>query len=226
MAAGEFEPGSFFDALPPEGRAPLLARGDRRRLRRGSTLFVEGDASDRVFLLLRGRAKIFTTDQSGREAVLAIRGPGDLLGELSAVDGGARSASAAALEPVELLSIPGAAFRSALADEPGLAHVLLTVVVARLRDSDRKRAEFGGADATRRVARRILELATRYGEAQADGTVAVTLPLSQEDLAAWTGSSREAVSRAVGDLRRAGLVETGRRTVSVLDAAGLRRRSI
>lgn len=226
MAAGEFEPGSFFDALPPEGRAPLLARGDRRRLRRGSTLFVEGDESDRVFLLLRGRAKIFTTDQGGREAVLAIRGPGDLLGELSAVDGGARSASAAALEPVELLSIPGAAFRSALAEVPGLAHVLLTVVVARLRDSDRKRAEFGGADATRRVARRILELATRYGEAQADGTVAVTLPLSQEDLAAWTGSSREAVSRAVGDLRRAGLVETGRRTVSVLDAAGLRRRSI
>ena len=227
MSAGDdYEPGSLLATLDPEAASTLRGLGTRRHLRKGATLFVEGDASDRVFVLLRGRGKIFTTDREGREAVLAIRGAGDLLGELSAIDGLPRSASAGALEALDVLAIGGDAFRHALDTVPSLARHVLTGLVARLRDADRKRAEFGGADATRRVARRILELSARYGEEQADGTITVALPLSQEDLAAWTGASREAVSRAVGELRRAGLIDNGRRSVAVLDPTGLRRRSI
>src|SRR5688500_20029836 len=90
--ADVYEPGSLLASLDPGAARTLHALGTRRHLRKGATLFVEGDASDRVFVLLRGRGKIFTTDREGREAVLAIRGAGDLLGELSAIDGHARSA--------------------------------------------------------------------------------------------------------------------------------------
>lgn len=187
-------------------------------------LFVEGDASDRVFILLGGRVRVFRTDEEGREALLAIRGPGDLLGELAAVDGYPRSASAVALEPGEVAVVSGADFRDALDTIPGLAHILLGTVVGRLRDADRKRAEFGAADATRRVARRLVELAERYGEDDGDAVI-ISLAITQEDLAGWTGASREAVSRALRDLRKAGLVETARRSVRVLDIGALRMRA-
>lgn len=188
-------------------------------------LFAEGDRSDRVFLLLSGRARVFRTDDSGRESLLAIRGAGDLLGELSAIDDEPRSASAVALESLEVAVISGAEFRDALDTVPGLARILLATVVSRLRDADRKRAEFGGADATRRVARRLLELAQRYGE-QDDGGVVISVAITQDDLAAWAGASREAVSRALRDLRKAGLVETARRSVRVLDVARLSQRAM
>ena len=188
-------------------------------------LFVEGDTSDRVFLLLAGRVRIFRTDDAGRETLLAIRGPGDLVGELAAVDGDPRSASAMALEPGEVATISGADFREALDVVPGLARILLGTVVGRLRDADRKRAEFGGSDATRRVARRLVELAERYGEDDGSAVV-ISLAMTQEDLAGWTGASREAVSRAVRDLRKAGVVETGRRSVRVLDVKALRKRAM
>lgn len=225
MAAdGMYEEGSFLHRLGPATVAELRAKGTVRRLRAGSALFVEGEQSDRVLVLLRGRVKVFATSVDGRESVLAIRGAGDLLGELSAVDGLPRSASAAALEDAELLTIDGPTFRDALDRLPEVAHHLLRLVVERLRDADRKRAEFGATDAGRRVARRLVELSGRYGESDEAG-LGGALPLTQDDLAAWTGASREAVSRALGGLRRAGLIETGRRSVRVLDLEGLRRRA-
>jgi CRP/FNR family transcriptional regulator, cyclic AMP receptor protein len=69
-----------------------------------------------------------------------------------------------------------------------------------------------------------VELADRFGSA-GGGQIEIELPLSQEELASWTGASREAVSKALHTLRAAGVVETGRRHVTVLDVAGLRRRA-
>jgi CRP/FNR family cyclic AMP-dependent transcriptional regulator len=223
VGGGTYEAGSLLDQMDPVAARRLLDRGTTRRVRKGSMLFAEGDRSDRVFLLISGRVRVFRSDESGRESLLAIRGPGDLLGELSAIDDDPRSASAVALEEVEVTILSGADFRDALDTVPGLARILLATVVARLRDADRKRAEFGSADATRRVARRLVELADRYGE-QDGGAITVALAITQDDLAGWTGASREAVSRAVRELRRSGLIETGRRSVTVLDLAGLSRR--
>ena len=219
-----YEAESLLDQMDAVAARRLLDRGTRRRVSKGAMLFVEGDTSDRVFVLLAGRVRIFRTDDSGRETLLAIRGPGDLVGELTVLDGDPRSASAMALEAGEVAIISGAEFREALDVVPGLARILLGTVVGRLRDADRKRAEFGGADATRRVARRLVELAERYGE-EDGAAVVISLAITQEDLAAWTGASREAVSRAVRDLRKRGLIETGRRSVTVVDLNGLQRRA-
>lgn len=214
----------FLGTLDGRQVRELRDRAIPRSFRKGQSLFHEGGSSDRVIVLLSGRVKVFTVTENGKEIVLGFRGPGDLLGELSALDREPRSASVAAIEPVEALAITARDFESYLADRPGVALRLVQMLSRRLRDADRKRVEYGAHDTVGRVAARLVELAERYGDPGADG-VAIGLPLSQEELAGWTGSSREAVSKALGSLRRVGWVSTERRRIIVLDLEALRRRS-
>jgi len=214
----------FLGALDDAQARGLRDRGIPRRFRKGQALFHEGGRSDRVVVLLDGRVKVSTVTEEGREVILAFRGAGDLLGELSAIDGGPRSASVVAIEPVQALAVTAADFRAYLREHPDVALLLLQTLSRRLRDADRKRVEYGAHDTVGRVAARLVELAQRYGEPAAAG-VRIGLPLSQEELAGWTGSSREAVSKALQSLRRAGWVVTERRSITVLDLEALRRRA-
>jgi CRP-like cAMP-binding protein len=215
----------FLAALDEPERADLLERGRRRRYRRGAVVFHEGGGSDAIVVVLAGRVKVSTATADGKEVVLAFRGPGDLLGELSAIDGDARSATVGALEPVEAAVVSASEFRAFLSAHPRVAILLLEMLARRLRDADRKRVEFGAHDTLGRVAARLVELADRYGEPVTDG-VRITLPLSQEELAGWTGSSREAVGKALHALRGLGWVRTERRRITVLEMEPLRRRSM
>lgn len=106
---------SFLAALSPEEAEAIRAHGVVRTYERGTALFHERQTSDRVHVVLSGRVKLSSVSEDGKESVLAIRGPGDLLGELSAIDDEPRSASATALEPVEALVVPAGDFRSFLA---------------------------------------------------------------------------------------------------------------
>jgi CRP-like cAMP-binding protein len=148
--------------------------------------------------------------------VLAFSGPGDLLGELSALGGSPRVATVRALESMSALAIASADFESFLNTNPRVALVILRVVIARLRDADRQQVEFAAYQTVTRVARRLVELAERYGEASG-GTIRITLPISQEELAGWAGASREAITKALRDLRAVGLIETRRRHIIVLE---------
>jgi len=214
----------FLGSLTPEQASSLRARGIPRRFRKGQALFHEGGSSDRVIALLEGRAKVSTITNEGREIVLAFRGPGDLLGELSAFDGQPRSASVEAIEPVQALTIAPADFRSFLIEHPEIGLKLIETLSRRLRDADRKRVEYGAHDTVGRVAARLLELAARYGEPGSRG-IRIALPIPQEELAGCTGASREAVSKALKTLREAGWVLTERRRITVCDPEALKRRS-
>jgi CRP-like cAMP-binding protein len=195
-----------------------------RRFARGAALFHERQPSDRVAMLLAGRVKLYSTTVDGREVLFEVRGPGELLGELGSIDGRPRSASALALEPVEALVVPAADFRSIIERSPRAAVHLLGVVAGRLREADRRRVEYAAFDTVGRVAARLVELAGRYGEPGPEG-VLIDLTITQEELAGWTGASREAVSKALHQLRGLGWIETGRRRIRVLDLEELRRRA-
>jgi CRP/FNR family transcriptional regulator, cyclic AMP receptor protein len=214
----------FLAALDPEQSAALRDHGVVRRFRKGQALFHQGGSSDRVVVLLSGRVKVSTLTDDGKEIVLAFRGPGDLLGELSALDGEPRSATVEAIEPLEAIAIPASDFRSFLIGHPDVALLLLQMLSRRLRDADRVRVEFGAHDTVGRVSARLVELAERYGEPVKRG-LQIGLPISQEELAGWTGASREAVSKALQTLRKVGWVITERRRITVLDIEALRRRS-
>jgi len=216
------EPGEFLAMLTPEDIEVVCAAGRPRRWDRGTTVMSEGDTSDWVLVLTEGRVKVSSHTSSGTEVVLAVRGPGALLGEMSAIDGSPRSATVTALEPIAGIAIRD--FTGFLQEHGRIAVLLMQLVTGRLRDADRKRIEYGAFDTTGRVATRLLELAERYGE-KTNGGVRVALPLSQDELAGWTGASREAVSKALRTLRDRGLIETGRRRVVVHDMEGLRKRA-
>ena len=215
---------SFLDRLSPSARQDLLAEGRRVSLRPGTTGLIEGQVSGQVLLLLEGHVRACTTSREGRESLLAVRRPGDLVGELSALDGLPHSATVSAFESVEALAIPASSFKAFLGTHPEAALAVLELITERLRDADRKRAEFGSMDATARVAARLAELAEQHGRAMA-GAVRIELALSQEELASWVGASREAVSRALRMFRERGWIETRRRAITVLDLSALRGRS-
>jgi CRP/FNR family cyclic AMP-dependent transcriptional regulator len=215
----------FVDVLSHEHVAALRGLGRTRRFSVGSALFNERAPGDAVFVLLAGRVKLSCVTEAGREAVLGIREPGDLIGEMSAIDGAPRSATAIALEPVEVLTVSRDAFVGFLERTPGVALVLLRMIAPRLRDADRKRIEYLGQDSVGRVCSRLVELADRFGAPEGDG-VHIELAITQEELAGWTGSSREAVIRALRTLRELGWIETRRRGVTLLEVEQLRRRAV
>jgi CRP-like cAMP-binding protein len=209
------------DHAPDALTAALRAEGHSRTLLRGQTLFVEGDRPERVFLIERGRVLITCTGLEGKETVLGLEGPGDVLGELSVLDGGPRSATAVTLEPVEAVVAPASALLRAARDAE-TAHELIRILARRLRESNRRRIEFFSLDTLGRVAWRLVELAERFGHQTPEG-VAVDLPISQDQLASWCAASREATVKALASLRNLGAITTGRRHILVADPEVLRR---
>ena len=214
----------FFAALSAEEAAELTSAGVTRQWRRGAVIYREHEHSEWVVILRTGRVKVSSDTASGTEVVLAVRGPGALVGELSAIDRGRLSATVTALEPVTALVVPHVEFERYLQAHGRVAFLLMRELAMRLRDADRKRIEFGAYDTTGRVAARLVELAERFGTASPEG-VRIELPLSQDELAGWTGSSREAVTKALRALREEGWIQTGRLRVTVRDLDALRDRA-
>ncbi len=212
----------FWSGLTADERAALHRSGTVRRWSRREIVFHEGSVPDIVLVVLTGRVKVSSFTEDGHEALLAVRGPGALLGELGVIDHRPRSATVQTLEDMSGIALTADQFQGYLKEYPEAALLLLGTVIDRLRDADRKRVEFGSKGAGQRVAARLLELAERFGHPAADG-VRVPLPVSQDEMASWTGASRAAVNKALALLRSRGLVTTGRMNITIHDMTGLRR---
>ncbi len=175
-------------------------------------------------ILQSGRVKVTRALADGHETLLSIRDPGDVIGELAFIDGQPRVATVTAIDSVEALVIPSSVFRAHLETTPRVAVALLEVVVRRFRDATAKRSQFAASDTTGRLAARLIELADRYGET-GDHGIQIALPLSQDELVAWTGASRASVMKALQTLRDLGWIETSRRRLVIRDAGALRGRA-
>lgn len=210
---------------PHEGllATALRQKGRLIQVRRGHALFVEGDRAERVFLLQSGWVIVSCVGASGREVVLGVNGAGDVIGELSAFDQQPRSATAVAVDDVEAVVASAEALTRAL-DDLGAAHEMIALLATRMRGDTRKLVEFATLSTLGRIAWRLYELADRFGQPVSDG-IAVSLPLSQDQLASWCGASREAAVRSLRSLRELKIITTGRRTVVIRDMDGLRRQA-
>jgi CRP/FNR family transcriptional regulator, cyclic AMP receptor protein len=138
---------SFFADLNPDDRAALERLGHRRKYPAGQVLFCEGDEGRDVAVLLDGNVKVVTTAASGREVILDVIDSGELIGEMSAIHGGSRSATAIALSPVDVLVIPTPRFLEFLEEHGAAATALGQLIVARLRQSSQRQLEFGTSEA-------------------------------------------------------------------------------
>lgn len=175
----------------------------------------EGELSDFVMVIEIGRVKVTSSTASGKQVLLAIRGPGDLLGEFSAIDTRVRSATVVALSSVTAKVLSGTDFRAILTNNGRAAFSLLRMIVNRAREADAQRLEYGAYTVTERIARLLLDYAGRYGQTDADRVI-ITLPLTQTELAHAAGASREAVAKTLRRLRDLGAVRTGRRRIELL----------
>jgi CRP/FNR family cyclic AMP-dependent transcriptional regulator len=210
-----------FAALEPRERNSLRAIAIARSYDRGEILFHQGDDPGALHAITSGRVKISAITDDAREALFSLAGPGDLVGEISALAGRQRTATVRALEPVSSLAIPADALRAAVSGSPRLAIFFLEIAADRLQAADLQRLEFAGHDVLGRVARRLNSLVQESGRPVRDGIMLEFL--SQEDLAGWTAASREAVNRALQQLRAVGCLRSERRRMIVTDLAALRR---
>jgi CRP-like cAMP-binding protein len=211
----------FWELLDADAAAAIHRHARPRSYARGDALMHAGQDPQEVIVLRSGRVKVSATTPAGRRVLLAFRGPGDLVGEMSAIDEQPRGASVEALEPVEAIAIGHQHFRAVLREQPAASLALLRVLADRLREADAKRIQLTGYTAMGRVAFCLLELCERFGAGE-EGPVDILLPLSQEELAGWAGSSLESVARSLQSMRGLGWIETRRRAIRVLDRDALR----
>jgi len=223
MAAEPYARRSFMESLCSADRAELLELARGREWAQGDVLVRTGEPADSGIILLSGLAKIHKQAVHGEEVVFAIAGAGDLFGEMSAIRAAPRSATVTALTAIDGAVLPARELRSFFSSHPGAVTALLELTLTRLYAADVQRLEFVAADSLGRVASRLVELAERFGEpGDGGGMLEVPLPFNQEELASWSGASRESTARALRALRELGVIQTRRLRLTVLDLDRLR----
>ena len=188
--------------------------------RRGQSLLRAED--ERAVLLLQGSTKAHASTRDGNEVITQVLGPGDTSGLLAALDFPSAGTALTALEPVQGLMIVGSKLRQLLPTHPEIALACLRTVTHQQAAAYGERLRFAGTSVTQRVAARLLALAERWGDIE--GKQARITLLTQEELAAWSGASRESAAKALQLMRNTGLIVTGRRSLTVLDLPRLRER--
>jgi len=193
-------------------------------LERGDILFREGDRGDRLYVIGEGKIKLGRTSVDGRENLLAVLGPGEMFGELSLFDPGARTATATAVAETQLIALGHDDLYAFLSGRPAVAATLLAALARRLRRTNEALADLVFTDVPGRVAKALLDLSSRFGRPAEDG-VLVPHDLTQEELAQLVGASRETVNKALADFVTRGWIKLEARAVVLMDVERLRRRA-
>jgi CRP/FNR family transcriptional regulator len=211
---------AYFGSLPAPELADLAGRCRGWTLGRGEPVFTEGEPCDGLFVIAEGTVEVRQTSGTGREQVLHSEGPGATLGEGPCFDRGGYVASAVAIGPTRVLFLPRAALLELCHRRPAVALALLETLARRMRRFAELARSLAFREVTQRVARHLEAAARGDGPALRRET-SFELALTQEQLAARLGTVRELVARALGQLRRAGVIAQRRRRVTILDPVRL-----
>ena len=214
----------LFAALDDEQAAELRASMTETTLARGESLFHEGDPGDRLYVIVDGKVKLHRASADGRENMLQVVGPGEMIGELALFDPGPRSATATALTEVKLLGLGHGDLQPWLSARPEVAMALLRAISRRLRRTNDVMSDLVFADVPGRVAKALLDLSRRFGVQSEEG-IHVVHDLTQEELAQLVGASRETVNKALADFAQRGWLRLEARAVILMDVERLARRS-
>jgi CRP-like cAMP-binding protein len=200
----------------------FVAMSVERRYRKGVPIIRQGDPTS-VHLIVQGWVKVTSTRLSGHELALLLRGPGELLGHYEAVQGplSPASASIVALEPTTTMSVSAGRFVEFLLTHPSACLAEFRTVVTESVAMGRQRVDSALVGSGQRLAALLVDLAVRHGRESVDG-VEIAIALSQDEIAGLIGASRDSVIRALASMRSRGLVETGRRSITVRDLDALR----
>lgn len=197
---------------------------DKRSYKKGAVIFTEGDPGETLLVLVDGLVKVYVMSEDGDEMVLTTLRSPEVFGELALLDGGARSASAEALERTTVLSVARGSLLSLLHERPTLADSLLHSLGAVIRRLTEQASDLVFLDLHGRVAKLLLTLAAERGEKHGQDTV-LDLQVTQTDLAGMVGGSRQSVNQILHSLQARGYIELRGRTVVIKHPEQLRRRA-
>ena len=214
----------LFEALDDEGAKALRSLVTDVDLVRAERLFDEGDAGDRLYVVLEGKIKLTRAAPDGRENLLSVLGPGEMFGELSLFDPRPRTSSAVAVTDTRLAALAHDELQNWLTGRPDVSLHLLRALAQRLRRANDVMADLVFTDVPGRVAKALLDLADRFGEQTADG-LQVHHDLTQEELAQLVGASRETVNKALADFAARGWLTLSAKSVLIIDADRLAKRA-
>ena len=200
--------------------AALASRGHERAFQARTTIFHEGDPGDALYIVVEGRVRISMLSEGGHEMTLGFIEAGECFGDLAILDGGPRTATAAAVDGTRTFVVTKDAFRGWLIERPTAAVALLETVSQRLRRTDQVLADLRFLDLPRRLARQLLQLAENPPHASPSR---VRVIITQSELGSLLGVSRESVNKQLRAFQRDGLVSLSRGAVQIDDPVALGR---
>lgn len=210
----------FLDMISADARTDIESVGIPRHFQPRSNLFMVGEPAGTVFVVERGLVRIERTTSNGRRVLINLNPSGSVIGDLAAIDGSPRSASAVAIEPTDCLLLTSSDFMQLFSRHSDVALAVTRLITERMRSLTGQFIEATERSATARVASRLvalLDLADRT-----DPPIELRLPISQEELGQWAGLSREGTAKALRELREDGVLTTGRNRMTILDPQYLR----
>lgn len=216
------ESNALFAALDVPTLDALLRLATPRHVKARQTVCRKGEVGDELYIITRGKLKICSSSNDGREAILAILEEGDVSGEMSIIDGYPRSADVVAVPDTDLLVIHRRQFLPFLEAHPQACLALLTSLIRRLRVADALIEDMHFLDIRTRLAKTLTRLALDHGRTTAGGGIRIDLKLSQEDLGNLIGATRESVNKQMRAWVEEGLMEVGQSSIVVRDLDKLR----
>jgi len=216
MPSASDSPPDRFEALTPSLRA-LAERGVVKHFRKGQRLIDEGDSGDTLYIVTKGRLRVFGSSDTGREITYGTYGAGEYIGEMS-LDGGPRSASVEALEAVECVQVTRQTLLRHIAEHPEFALELIAKVIRSARAATVSTKRLALND----VYGRLVLLLNSLAEVQPNGTRLISERLTHQEIANRLGCSREMVSRLTKDLEGGGYLSTSTGHIALLRALPMR----
>jgi len=211
----------LFATLEPDARQ-LIARLIRvRRYAARQTVVWEGEPGGVLFVTLTGYLKVVTAGAEGKEVLLNVMGPGEVIGELSVLDGQPRSASVIALETSQLATIEREPLLEVMRASPNLAICMVEVLAQRLRNLSKRCENISSMDISSRLADVLVTLAEKHGE-KTGRDVRIPVRLSQQDLGSMVGATRESVNKQLRSWTHSGVLKQEAGRVIITDFAALR----
>ncbi len=197
---------TLFEGLNNDVLALIVKESCQRTFQAGEVLFHQGDPGATCHVIIAGRVRVFVVGEDGRELAMRIIGAGETVGEMALFEKLPRSASIEALEETHTLEIDQEAFFRILQRSPTLALHLLRAMSRRLRTTTEDAEGLASLPVPDRLMRQLRRLAQYSGAPTADGYIRIIPPMTQQELAALAGTSRESINRALVSLRREGRV--------------------
>jgi CRP/FNR family transcriptional regulator, cyclic AMP receptor protein len=211
-----------FRDLDPRSLAELRALARLRTFGPQEVVFRQGDVGDGLFVIATGFLKVSFSGPTGTTTTLSVMGPTEMFGELSLLDGGARSATVTAVTRAELLSIDREPFLKLFRSRPSVAIALVELVARRLRRLSERSDDVSGLPVASRLAKQLLQLAESHAFRLAPSRVRLAIKLSQREMGELVGTSRESVNKHLSRWKQRGILDEDNGFLVVTDLEQLR----